>query len=233
LKPKLTYLARRNPTLGLDEFRQNWRAHGALAMGLPMWDNIERYTQADAQPVPDRLRGRLPGFDDSQDGIATLLYKSVDHLRADFGEPVPVLLRDEARVFDRLVTETSLYTDERVERDLGGTAAKLVLFAVRGSADEAEFAAAWDSQTEAVLACGEGVRSYRRSARITVPGVTDEPTTVSHLDAMTEIGFASLDDLFAALADDRFVAALAELDPVADRSRQRSMVTNELLLYGD
>jgi hypothetical protein len=238
IQPKQLYLARRSPALTLAEFRARWRRHGELAMGLPLWHNIFRYTQGDSIEVPAGTRSRLQGFDDSYDGIATVWFNDVAAVGAIPADPDhPILLRDEDEIFDRPVGETSIFTDEVVERDLGATMVKLVLLVRRhpGLA-QAEFEAAWGAQTPALERAEAGwklVRSYRRSVAIEMPGLDPSASSLGGYDGIAEIGFASLEDLTEAVADDAFVRALDDgFSVYGDPSRRVALVTTELLLYG-
>src|ERR1700722_2095825 len=152
VEPKQFYVARRNPAMSIAEFRSSWRHHGELAMSLPLWGSIFRYTQGDAAPVPSGIRDRLVGFDDSFDGISTVYFndpEAVANIPADPDHPL--LLADEDRIFERPVADTSLFTREIVEREIDGTNAKITVFLRRADGlDMAGFEAAWSSQPLAV-----------------------------------------------------------------------------------
>jgi len=236
VEPKQFYVARRNRSMSIAEFRANWRHHGELAMSLPLWGNIFRYTQGDTAPVPSDIRDRLVGFDDSFDGIATVFFNDAEAVANIPADPDhPLLLTDEERIFDRPVAETSLFTKEIVEREIEATNAKITVFLRRADGlDEAEFETAWSSQPLAVAddRSGELVRSYRRSPVIGLPGITGTDSTLGQYDGVVELGFASLRDLTAALENDEFVDGLNEgFTGFADPGSRLVMVTTELTLH--
>src|ERR1700722_5585109 len=91
VEPKQFYVARRNPSMSVAGFRANWPHHGELAMSLPLWSNIFRYTQGDTASVPGDIRARLVGFDDSFDGISTVYFddpEAVANIPADPDHPL-------------------------------------------------------------------------------------------------------------------------------------------------
>ena len=59
LRPKLIYLARRNPALTREAFVPRWPRHGALGMSLPRWRNIWRYVHCDVLAEGDGLPGSI------------------------------------------------------------------------------------------------------------------------------------------------------------------------------
>ena len=236
VEPKQFYVARRNPSMSIAEFRANWRHHGELAMSLPLWSNIFRYTQGDTAPVPSEFRDRLVGVDDSFDGIATVFFNDAEAVANIPADPDhQLLLTDENRIFDRPVAETSLFTKEIVERETEVTNAKITVFLRRADGlDKAEFEAAWSSQPLAVTddRGGELVRSYRRSPVIGLPGISDADSTLGQYDGVVELGFGSLDDLTAALQSDEFVDSLNEgFTGFAEPRPRLVLVTTELTLH--
>jgi EthD domain len=238
LQPKQFYVARRHPAMSRGEFRANWRRHGELAMRLPLWSNICRYTQGDTADVPPATGERLAGFVQTADGIATVWFRDADAVGRVPADPNhAVLLADEDRIFERRVAGTSLFTEEIVERDRGATMAKLVRFIARRSAlTREEFARGWERSGQE-LALSRRTRglvcSYRRSVAVDLPGLPPGESTLGRYDGVAEVGFASVADLVVAVADDDFVAALdASHDEVAEPAATTTMITTELLLYG-
>jgi hypothetical protein len=238
LQPKQFYVAKRNPAMSRGEFRASWRRHGELAMRLPLWSNICRYTQGDTADVPQTTRDRLAGFVQTADGIATVWFRDADAVGRIPADPDhAVLLADEDRIFEQRVAGTSLFTEEIVERDRGATMVKLVRFmARRATLSREEFARAW-ARSAHELALSQRTRglvcSYRRSVAVDLPGVRPGDSTLGRYDGVVEVGFASVQDLVVAVADDAFVAALdASHEDVAEPGSTATMITTELLLYG-
>jgi hypothetical protein len=236
MRPKQFYVARRNPAMSRGEFRASWRRHGELAMRLPLWSNICRYTQGDTAEVPAATRDRLAGFVQTADGIATVWFRDADAVGRIPADPDhAVLLADEDRIFEQRVAGTSLFTQEVVERDLGATMVKLVCFLTRRAAlSRDEFALGWARSELALPHRTRGlVRSYRRSVAVDLPGLRSDGSTLGGYDGVAEVGFASVEDLIVAVAQDEFVAALdASHEDVTEPGSTTTMITTELLLYG-
>jgi hypothetical protein len=238
LQPKQFYLAKRHPALSRAEFRAGWRRHGELAMRLPLWKNIWRYTQGDTADVPAATRARLTGFAQDVDGIATVWFRDIDAVARVPADPDHAkLLADEDRIFERRVAETSLFTEEFVERDLGATMVKLVIFlARRPSITREQFARAWrEPRRELALADGMHgiVRSCRRSVTVDLPGTERGRSSLGRYDGVVEVGFASAEDLIVAVADDGFLGALESCHAdLVEPASTATLITTELLLYG-
>jgi hypothetical protein len=238
LQPKQFYLATRNPAMSRAEFRASWRRHGELAMQLPLWSNIWRYTQGDSAEVPRATWERLSGSAQAADGIATVWFRDAEAVGRIPADPDhAVLLADEDRIFERRVADTSLFTEETVERDVGGTMVKLVRFLTRrATLSRDEFARAWGASGHELSVPDRTrglVRSYRRSVAVDLPGLRANGSTLGRYDGVAEVGFASVEDLIVAVADDDFVAALdASHEGAAEPATTATMITTELLLYG-
>src|SRR5579875_3255371 len=120
LQPKQFYLVRRHPVLSRAEFRAAWRRHGELAMRLPLWANVRRYSQGDVAEVPAEIRAQLPGDEQPADGIAAVWFRDARAVRDAHSDPDrALLLADEDRIFAHRTASASLFTEEIVERDLG------------------------------------------------------------------------------------------------------------------
>jgi hypothetical protein len=238
LQPKQFYVAKRSPGMSRGEFRASWRRHGELAMRLPLWANICRYTQGDTAEVPPATRDRLTGFAQTADGIATVWFRDADAVgRIPVDPDHGLLLADEDRIFERRVARTSLFTEEIVERDLGATMVKLVRFLPRRAGlSRDEFAAAWalrGRDLDVPAHVRRLVRSYRRSVAVDLPGLDPAGSTLGRYDGVAEVGFASVEELVVAVAEDDFVGALdASHAAVTEPGTSATMITTELLLYG-
>ena len=104
---KLTVLVVRNPALGVEEFHEEWRAHGRRIAEEPAFRKyIRRYEQH--HRVPDDYRNG-----DTYDGLALQWFDSYRDFVAMLQDPMYAekMQPDEARILDmdRLVV---LFTDE-------------------------------------------------------------------------------------------------------------------------
>lgn len=240
LEPKQFYVARRNASLSPEEFRAQWRAHGDLAMGSPLWSNIFRYTQGDRVAVPEEVAGRLIGLDSDSDGVATIWFRDLDAMMAIPADPDhPVLLRDEARIFADMVADVSIFTEEQILHEAGQAAVKVVVFA--GGPDPAAVAEAYRTHAAVLEADAEAwplVSAYRINPGFELPmaegaeaGENDGPGRLDPYAAAVEMAFAGPDDLATVVTSPAFAAAEAVLDGVVDR--RLTLVTSELLLYAE
>lgn len=238
LRPKQFLLVRRNPALSRAEFRAGWRRHGELAMRLPLWAHIGRYSQGDVAEVPPAIRAQLPGDAQPADGIAVVWFRDAGAARSARDDPDrELLLADEDRIFAHRTAAASLFTEEIVERDLGACMVKLVVFlARRDGLTRSGFARAWAEagrQLRAPERLRSLVRTYRRNVALELPGLNGNGSRLAGYDGVAEIGFTSLEDLIAALADDGFIDALdATHRAAAEPARTTTMITTDLLLYG-
>jgi hypothetical protein len=75
------------------------------------------------------------------------------------------------------------------------------------------------------------VVSYRRNVAVDLPSLDPSDSTLGGFDGIAEIGFASLDDLIDAVADDTFLGRLDEgYSEYGEVDSRVTMVTTELLL---
>lgn len=108
IEPKIIYLADRRPGLDDAAFAERWSAHGALAMGLPIWRNMKRYAQCDPVSVQT--------FPKVCDGIGLVWYRSAEAMASIAEHPQlrKPLLDDELRTFACHVREVAMLTEEQV-----------------------------------------------------------------------------------------------------------------------
>jgi hypothetical protein len=127
LRPKLIYLARRNPALTHDGFTARWRQHGALGMSLPRWRNIWRYVHCDVTAAADETLGLAQGYD----GIGLIWHRSRATRRAhreDTGSQA-VMEADERDTFAELVGNfCALYEEQTLFDDGSDAPVKLFRF---------------------------------------------------------------------------------------------------------
>jgi hypothetical protein len=164
-RPKIVYLANRNPSLSTVEFAARWRAHGQLAMSLPIWRNMWRYAQC--QPVG--IAGEVPPFD----AIGLVWYRSLAALRSIALEPSlrQPLLDDELLTFSRHVREGALLTVETVVKPGPRTQHKLFLFST--SPDAGALAALVVADAVALVVSTPMDDEYTRSSTLPYRAVVE------------------------------------------------------------
>jgi len=158
VRPKVIYVAKRNPALSPAAFQERWRAHGALAMGLPIWRNMWKYAQSDPLPVA--------GIEPDCDAIGLVWYRGWDALDAIAARPAlrQPLLDDELLTFAGHVRECALMTEETVLQ--AGTAFEYKVF-VFGSAAEAVERALGNSARVGRIARSDAVHNaYTTASRL-------------------------------------------------------------------
>jgi len=237
VEPKQFYIAQRHPSMSRAEFQENWRGHGELAMSVPLWSNIFRYTQGDAIDLPADVAQRLPDLDPSSDGVSTIWFRSFEAVLNIPADPDhPILLRDEARIFATMVADISVFTEEDVVHDAGAVAVKIVTFLARDPAQSPqEFERAWRDHARAIADIGEvwqHVSAHRVNVAVQLPGDgAGEPSQLAGYDGVSEIGFASVDAMAAAVREPRFEEVVDGMS--AFTGGRRTLVTSELLLYAE
>jgi hypothetical protein len=109
---KLTVLVKRNPALGVEEFHEEWRAHGRRIAAEPAFRNyVRRYEQH--HRVPADYANELIPDGPSFDGLAVQWFDSYDAFLAMLADPAyaQVMQPDEDRILD-LPNMVILFTEE-------------------------------------------------------------------------------------------------------------------------
>ncbi len=104
---KLTVLVKRNPALSVEEFHHEWRAHGQMIAGEPVFQQlIRRYEQHHRVPA-DYRNG------DAHDGLAIQWYDTYADFVALLQTPeyLAKMQPDESRILD-LSGMVVLFTEE-------------------------------------------------------------------------------------------------------------------------
>jgi hypothetical protein len=106
---KIIYFARRNiPSLAA--WRARWRRHASLALSLPLWQAVPKYSQCD--PIDDQGRSVRAG---GVDGIGICWFRGAAGL-VELHDPdgTQLLLADEQEAFGEFVGHFSIVTKEKV-----------------------------------------------------------------------------------------------------------------------
>lgn len=219
IRPKLMYLARRNPALSREQFTPRWRQHGALGMSMPRWKNIWRYVHCDV----------LSGSGSDYDGVGIVWHKSPESRRAHREDTSSqgTMEADEVQTFDQLVVNFCALMEERVVQEPRRTATtKLIRFAMcqPGIARE-EFAASAMAHAAHLMATpfGQSIRGLVQNHA--QPTETGRPWGLPY-DYIEELWFDSVQDAANARAELRGVlpSLCVNAEPIA-------VLTNEVVLY--
>jgi hypothetical protein len=230
LRPKLIYLARRNPDLTAEGFVERWRRHGALGMSLPRWRNIWRYVHCDVLVPSIDVPGLTPGYD----GVGLIWHRSSATRRAhreDTGSQA-IMEADELDTFAELVRNfCALYEEQTLVDDGADAPVKLFRFFSRATAvtedrlheDIAPLAASLALRDEAISGLVRRyVHNYRMKPEAKAWGLGYE--------WVEEMWFDSLEDAASAQAALLANAPLRRL--LAPATAQTvSLLTNDIVLH--
>lgn len=233
--PKLVYLARRHPFLDHDHFVARWRGHGALAQQLQGWLGVSRYEQNEAIPVPDSLLSALPGGSTVWDGVG-IVWARDDEAMNGYGtkEQQTILRHDELQTFSDVVLSTSFIGRETIAEGDRLCGVKLIGLIGRPGEDDAVYAL--DGFHHAVTnAAGfsDRVVKYVMSPAIDVAYPGGDGPGLQGYTAAFEIGFASVDDLVAAVSAPSFAAVVAPAWVSVAHDRAITVAVREVRLYDE
>ncbi len=222
IRPKLIYLARRNPSLDPDGFVRRWRRHGALGMSMPRWKNIWRYVHNDVARGPT-----ITGVSDAYDGVGIVWHRSPEARRAhreDRGSQ-GAMERDELETFAELVGRfCALYEETVLHPPRAGARIKLVRFLRFGPEEQPDAFIRQASEILDVIAMGAGnlgqVRNIRMPPEVAPWGLP--------FDMVEELWF---DDLATAAHAQARRLAHNGLDALI--AEEVTVITNEVVLYRD
>ena len=209
IRPKLMYLARRNPALSREQFTPRWRQHGALGMSMPRWKNIWRYVHCDV----------IAG---DYDGVGIVWHRSPDTRRAhrEDTSSQAAMEADEVQTFDGLVGNFCALLEER--QVLAGSApVKLIRFHQRPGEVRDGFVADWAASQAEMLMRQPGVdgrlRAYVQNHAL--PSESGRPWGLRY-DYVEELWFDTIE-----AARDAELALRVGSDCVV------AVLTNEVVLY--
>jgi hypothetical protein len=190
-------------------FRARWAQHGELGMSLPMWQHMVRYQQFDA------LTGAEHELDPAIDamlatarygGVGAVWIRDADALGAVLSDPdVQIMCTDEVKTFGRELGADLVPCRPRTVIDRG-PAEVVLLGQVRRQPgiERAELAERWREHGD-LVAAEESVARHvayyvQNHALAEAPGA----------DGFVEVGFASMADCAAFIAEPAIGGALAE-----------------------
>lgn len=218
-RPKLIYLARRNPALDAASFVPRWRQHGALGMSMARWKNVWRYVHCDVL--------RVDGGADVHDGVGIVWHRSAEARRAhrEDRRAQQMMERDELETFAQLVRRfCALYRETVLLPPAPGARAKLVRFlhGPEGCPADGFVAAASPVLDAQGAATGGALRGQVRNVRAPPEA---GPWGLDY-ELIEEWWF---DDLEAAARARTQFAGRSGLEELG--AREVALLTNEVVLY--
>ena len=222
IRPKLIYLARRNPALTKEGFVPRWRQHGALGMSMPRWKNIWRYAHCDVVS------------DSDYDGVGIVWHRSAEARRAhrEDQSSQAQMEADEVETFAELVRNFCALYEAHLVFDVGSaTPLKLFRFLRRAPhLGEAEFAEQMATVTVDLTMRTDGlrdiIRRYVQNRRL----VPERGQWGLDYDVVEEMWFDTIEDARQGLEMIRGNAHLGRFlhNIVAE---EVAVLTNEVILY--
>jgi hypothetical protein len=219
IRPKLMYLARRNPALSREQFTPRWRQHGALGMSMPRWKNIWRYVHCDV----------LPESGSDYDGVGIVWHKSPEARlahRQDTSSQAR-MEADELQTFDQLVVNFCALMEERVvEEPQQSARIKLIRFATCQepvSRGDLQASARAHASNLSAMPVGRSMRGLTQN--FAMPSESGRPWGLPY-DYIEEIWFDSVQDAARARAE-----LQGAFPGVCDGRAPVAIITNEVVLY--
>lgn len=218
-RPKLMYLARRNPSLSAQQFTPRWRQHGALGMSMPRWKNIWRYIHCDV----------LPESQSEYDGVGIVWHKSPETRKAhreDMSSQA-IMEADERQTFDRLVVNFCALMEEFTMLEPQPNArVKLIRFATsREGVSREDFVSDAAVHAQQVIAAASVTLLRGFVQNHAQPSETGRPWGLAY-DYVEELWFDNVQQATRAC-----VALQGLLPRLCGVHEPLAIVTNEVVLY--
>lgn len=212
---KVIYLARRNPALSAEMFRDRWRQHAILGGSIPSLRG--NFVQI-AQCLNLYDRAVVPRSSLDYDGVNLLTLQSRGLALSMHQDDVvlDIMLPDELMTFSTYVRHFSLQCVEHVVQDGAMLPYCLISFLKRGRHLSTE---AFVDATVAALA---GATPH--AGRTVVNRVEDRPPGYN-FDAITESWFVSAEEAASVTRMARYKAYLRQRETLCDESRSVVMMT--------
>jgi hypothetical protein len=225
---KLLYLAKRNPSIKLEEWPRTWRSHAVFAsqfppIGAPI-DTLF-YCSRVIEPKLNEAAYDPPGASLNYDGVAVVSGASADAFRAEYSPDLRAKVdQDELRVFSTLTPNFSFHCKELLVHGGAPGQAAVICFLTRtaGGSQEA-FNVHWngrfaDRAKRAVDASGAVVRYVHN-------GLTREPPPGYPFDGIVEVWFAHVDDAVRSFVDGWVASVSQDLRAICDVERSVTLLT--------
>jgi hypothetical protein len=219
---KITYLAKRKPTIKPEDFPEAWRSHSRLASTLV--NTLGKHFSRVRQCIKIYDADVPPAYKNDHDGMALLTMKSWEDLLKSRYHPdaIAVMHPDEPRVFATYVENFTMAAEESLYFDRSeGQAALLHLVVREPGVDPWTFHDTWNNSyvkriSELDLA--------KKATGFAVNRVIDTPGPDYNFAGISELWFANEADAQAAAWDKDHQAVMKSLDPVVVPSKTVSLL---------
>jgi hypothetical protein len=230
---KVMYFGPKPADRSHEAFRARWRQHGALAMGLPMWDHHIHYEQFDVLTAGEE--GLLPeqaamAATETYGGVGMIWMRDADAMAAVLVDPdVSVMQTDEVETFGAELGESLVPTIEHVIYERGPGRITLIGRIVRQpDITRQQFSEQWAAMGPQVAATSELTRhcvSYRQNHAL---------PDAAGADGFVQMGFDSAQDLAAFMAEPKIAEWLLPTEAAfVDASRLELVFAKQNVLYDE
>jgi hypothetical protein len=215
-----------------EAFRERWREHGALAVGLPFWQHMTRYKQCDVLTpgerglTPEQTAKFRTG---DYGGVGMVYFRDAAALEAaSASNDAATMTADERHTFGRELGANLVPTVEHVVVE--GEPGPITLIGAvhrRAELDRAAFAARWRELGTELVTHPEVTGLVRRYVQNHTVADAD------YCDGFVELSFASPDDMDAFMGALRTSGLLARESEFLEHRRLEVVVTAENVLYDE
>ena len=233
---KFIYLARRNPSIRLEDWPATWLSHANFAGQFPMIRPNFRSVHYCTRVLTPTIRGALfdpPGASREFDGAAIVSCPAIEGLNIEVPPDIRARIDiDEMRVFSTVTPNFSFKGKEELVH--GGTPGytAVIRFLVRKSGSTPdEFHKHWskrhaDIARTAADASGTVKRYVHNS-------LLEEPPRAYKFDGIAETWFTNVDDAVRSFVDEAFTPATEDLPNFCDMDRTVTLLTQAIRCWPD
>lgn len=224
---KLIYLARRNPSIRIEDWPRAWRSHAVFASQFPViGGRISSLFYCSRTASLPGVPFDPPGLSRDYDGVAVVSSPSAEDLGGDMSaEDRARIDEDELRVFDALTPTFSFRCEETlVHGGAPGSAAVIRFLARKAGGSREDFLARWGDghaaiATRAADAAGTVTRYVHDELRA-------PPPPGYPFDGVTETWFASPEDAARSFVDAALAPVAQDLAAFCDLERSVTVLTH-------
>lgn len=227
---KLLYLARRNPSISIEDWPRTWRSHAVFASQFAALEAELRslfYCCRIVEPTLDGEPIDLPGVTNCHDGVAVVASPKLSNLVESLVSPEDQLRieEDERRVFGQLVHGNIAFacTERLILPGPHGEAAIFRFLKARDGLSRAAFNDVWGGAhagTErAVLSGTDGVVLAAHNELVR------DPPAALPFDGIAETWFATREDAIRSLTDGSQHAIAQSLSEFCEMDSSVTMLT--------
>lgn len=225
---KLIYLARRNPSIALQDWPRAWRSHAVFASQFPViGGRIDSlfYCSRMAQPTLDGAPFEPPGASVDYDGVAVVSSPSAADLGGELSAEDRVRIdQDELRVFDAQTPAFSFRCRETLVHGGARGPAAVIRFLARRAGDPPDAFRMRLGQRHAEIA-KQAAAAAGTVTRYVHDELIEPPPPGYPFDAITETWFASPDDAVRSFADLALQPIARDLAAFCDPERSVTLLT--------